>query len=349
MKKEPPNQIHWTLEERVQVAARAKTIKEEYPELAWANIIQVAQDVLPIARRRFNFAWSDALRPIFKILNLDEQGSPLPPTPPSPPPIPPPVRAAAPPPPKQAAPPPPKQEPELVARAEAPDLSAVPTSRVFMEALARGQEFIDQINGVFDVVHKQRAAQEAFEQRVEAAVKDALLALGKCEEKIKEYDRRITASETLVLEELDKLGHAKPPPSQAAPPPSQAAPPLSLLPPTAAVNGKSELKTPEPKSPPLPRPSGPPIEILLVGPRPDDFQFIRQKVRELHVELTMLDKRADHVSDGYDYVLISQKFGGRYWHEAHQKYGRRALSVPGGSSNIIQAIENCVLVNEGKE
>jgi hypothetical protein len=254
-----------------------------------------------------------------------------------------------------------KVEPELSGY---PDLTQISTADIIITAVARGRELLNQLQGIYTVVQNQQAAQDAFVskqqeaqdafvKKIEAAIKDAhdafmrqaearlkdmVVTLGQFEEKIATCDGRIKAAEDMVVDELDKLNR-KPESTPPAATVSSKPPP----PPPPPAEPKPVEQPRKPAAPPIPKPPGPKAEILLIGPRPDDFRYISEKVDHLHVELTLLDKRANHVSVGYDFALVSQKFAGRYWHEAHQIYGAKAVSVPGGSSNVVNAIEQCAL------
>ena len=91
--------IKWNETEWASVAKRAAALKVTKPELSWTNIAVLSQDDITPERRRPYFNKIAALKPLFALLSLDEEGNPRPPAPPEPEPAPAPV-AAAPAPPK---------------------------------------------------------------------------------------------------------------------------------------------------------------------------------------------------------------------------------------------------------
>lgn len=162
--------VKWTDEEWQAIAKRARALKDNRPDLSWMQIAVITQDDIAPERRRFSFNKLSALKPMFDILGLDQEGN-VPPPPPPPP-----------------APEPVVISPPFALSAPTPaKLSEIPTDALVTEILNRG------------------ASVKALAEDVVATRKVIEDGMAKHIERMTLLDKRVDAMEELVLKVDDRM------------------------------------------------------------------------------------------------------------------------------------------------
>lgn len=147
----------WTEAEWASVAKRAAALRAAKPDMSWGLIAVVSQDEIEPSRRRAYFNKPSALKPLFDLLDLDDNGNPKPPPPPPPPPPPEPEPIPLPTPPPTIS--------------ELPTLSDISTPYLVSELFRRGAVIKATLDSLTALEADLKAKQADMDAKLELALK----------------------------------------------------------------------------------------------------------------------------------------------------------------------------------
>lgn len=322
--------IKWTDEEWHQVAARAKALKQTSPEVPWMTLILACQDCLPDNRKRYN-GWQklSSLKPLFDILDLDEEGNVKPPPPPPPAPEPPPVPVLA------ASSAIPLVPVLLPGTPVSVSVAEAPTEILLAELAKRGSELKQQAVALTAIGADIKADLAANEVKLDTALNrvdavekmvlesferlDAAFArVGDIEvrtQKWLSYAESAKTEHTSIVKLFDKVIVL----FESAAPKTKAEATAIFANDMLADVKKAEAAPHPPPPEPVVRQRIAPIRFLLFGPFDKDIAHIQQRLpRSLNVELIRGENHNQYRFPGsIHYCLIS----------GHADYTRRFLSA----------------------
>lgn len=315
------NYTKWTDEEWASVAKRAVALKAAKPEMPWTQIVPVCQDDIAPERRRFTINKLSGLKPMFDILDLDQQGSPKPPPEPEPEPQP---------------------EPAAVTSATPPfilpKLSDVPTDQLIAEVFSRASVLKDQIDtalstkaAVTALLEENKTKLDLWLKRVDEVEGTALHCLDGMDKINQRMD--IIMDDYNRITKLDEqvLGVMADNPTAAN---------HALTKATEAI-----IKTPPPRQI---TPKMAPVRVLIVGVIEKELSRIKERLpRELNVELIHSQNSQNMtLPANIHYACVSgHNDCTRRWQTVRAHYGDKAHRMANGSiGSFVHAIEElCVI------
>lgn len=304
--------VKWTDEEWAALAKRAAALKAAKPDMSWTQIVPVCQDDIAPERRRFSINKLSGLKPMFDILDLDEQGNVKPPPPPPPPPEPEPAPVVATPP------------------FANPALSETPLDALVTEILNRGaslktlaEDAVNTRKAIADDLAKHNDQMALLSKRVDE-METLVLKIDDRMTEVLTRCERINAdyAEMMKLDKVirDALMQCSPDALEKVSR-QTAIGGLQLIERevragTLTPNG--HLNTPKPQRIAA-------IRFLLVGPLQKDISRIKERLpRSLNVEL-IFGENSDHMKlpANIDYCIISGHADyTRRWQTCRDTYGQ---------------------------